>query len=943
MKILLHRSVCLILLLLSWKIQYAQPDLSQQILQVDPKVRIGTLDNGFTYYIRTNHKPEKRVEMRLAVNAGSVLENEDQQGLAHFVEHMCFNGTEHFEKNELKNYLESIGMRFGADMNAYTSFDETVYMLTIPSDSLEQLEKGFLVMEDWAHRVTFEDYEIDKERGVIVEEWRIGQGFRQRLRDKYYPVVFKDSRYAVRIPIGKKEIIENCSYETLRNFYRDWYRPDLMALVVVGDIDPDYAEKKIIEHFSQLKNPEIIREREIFQVPDQPGVAVSIVTDKEAPSSLIYTLYKTDVLEETTHADYLEALKYSFITGMLNKRLYELSEQENPPFIGASFFYGSLGARTKDALQGYAQVGDNEIETGLTTLLLETERAYRFGFTQGEFERFKLDLLDQYENLFNEREKTESKLFASEYVRNFLTREPIPGIEFEYEFVRNHINSIDLEDINELITKIISNDNRVIVICAPEKPDITVPSEEDILKIVTQAKQTDIIPYKDKSVGISLLNDLPKAGKIKKMIKLDSIQAVEYDLSNGARVILKPTNFKDDEVLLTAFSMGGHSVYSDSDHFTAMNADGIIQESGVDSFSNSDLDKILAGKSIYVAPIISYESEQIVAECKTSDLEEMFQLLYLYCTDPRINKPAFNSYISKKKDLYENMAKDPQNYFYDQYYRFKAQNHPRGDYLPLPGDWDNVRFERAIEIYKDRFIDAGGFTYILVGSFSIDSVIPLVRTYIGGLPRIKREETYIDLGIRPPNKKEIHNVYKGNDPKSLALLYFEKEIPWNARDAFMISILATILDIRYVDILREKMSGVYSVRAKASMQKIPYSCSNLMITIPCAPENVDTLVHAAVDVIAEIQEHGVDSLTIAKAKEIRRRQLEVSKKTNRFWLNSIKSAIMNDQGLGNVTHDEYIDQVSTDEIQRVARQYFDVNNYLQVVLFPETLNTPIQQ
>lgn len=925
----------LVLVLFYANTLYAQQELSQQFLPVDPKVRIGKLDNGFTYYIRVNQKPEKRVEMRLAVNAGSILENDDQQGLAHFVEHMCFNGTEHFEKNELKNYLESIGIRFGPELNAYTSFDETVYMLTIPSDSINLLEKGFLVMEDWAHRVTFADQEIDKERGVLIEEWRMGQGYSQRMRDKYFPVLFKDSKYAERLPIGKKEIIEDCSYETLRSFYRDWYRPGLMALVVVGDIDPDYAEKKIIEHFSNLKDPAVVRKRELFNVPDQKGTLVSIVTDKEAPVSLTYTIYKTDVQVEKTYADYLRMIQYSFLTGMLNRRLVELTEKENPPFIGANFSYGGLGARTKDALQGYALVGETGINRGLEATLLETERVYRHGFTQGEFERYKLDLLNQYENAFKERDKTESRQWAGEYIRNFLEEEPIPGIEFEYEFVSQNIHLINLDYINALAKKLITTDNRVIVIGAPEKDAVVVPKDEEIMGLAASISQMEVAPYEDKLVSTELLAKLPISGKITEQISLDSIEAVDLRLSNGTRVILKSTNFKNDEILFSAYSLGGHSVYSDADHFTAMNADGIIQESGVANFSNSDLNKVLAGKSIYVAPVISYETEQISAQSKTSDLESMFQLIYLYFTDPRVDQSAFNSYISKKKDLFENLAKEPQNYFYDQYYRFKAQNHPRGDYLPKAEDWNKINFQRAIELYRDRFADPQNFTFIMVGAFNIDSVKPFIEQYIGGLPTVNRDESYTDLGIRPPKEKEVHDVFKGTDPKSLAIVYFEKQQPWNERDAFMISSLSDILGFNYVDLLREEMSGVYTVRARASMQKIPYSCASLQIVIPCAPDNVDSLVHAAIGVLAGIQEKGVDSEDIIKARETRRRQLETSLKTNKYWLSTIQNALINGKELENITQEEYIDQISSEEIQRVAREYFNVNHYLQVVLYPE--------
>ncbi|MBN1598628.1 MAG: insulinase family protein [Bacteroidales bacterium] len=916
-------------------IKAEQCDTLSKLMPVDGIVRIGKLENGFTYYIRKNTKPENRVEMHLAVNAGSILEEEDQLGIAHFVEHMCFNGTKHFEKNEMVEYLQSIGMRFGAEVNAFTSFDETVYMLTIPTDSAELMDKGFLMMEDWAHNVSFDEEEIDKERGVIIEEWRLGRGPWQRMRDKYLPVIFKDSRYAERLPIGKKEIIENCSYETVSSFYLDWYRPDLMALIVVGDIDPDRMEEKIQEHFAGISLAKEERERTEYDVPDNIGTLISITTDVEAPASLVRLFYKTDAIPVITQQDYLNNLQYSFLSGMINRRLAELAENENPPYIGANYFYGSLGARTKDALQGYAIVGEKGIERGLLTLLTENERILRYGFTPGEFERYKLDLLNRYEAAYNERDKTESKTWAGEYVAHFLDNEPIPGIEFEFRFLQENIDEIKLEGINSLAQQLIKNDNRIIVINAPENDSIILPDEQKLLALASSVVDMDIEPYTDEVSGKELLTEVPEPSKIVSEIYHNNIEAYELHLSNGAKVILKPTDFKNDQILLSAFSLGGHSVYPDEDHFTALNTDGIIQESGVAEYSNTELSKLLAGKTVYVAPSVSYSSESITARAKASDIESMFQLIYLYFTDPRKDESAFNSFLTKKKELYANLSKDPENYFFDKYYRIRAQDHPRGNYLPKAEDWDKVNYERALEIYSDRFADAGNFTFVIIGKFSIDTVKTYLKQYIGSLPTIDRSETYIDLGIRPPGGKEVHNIYLGSDPKSLALLYFEKEKPWNRKDAFLIDVLGEILGYRYIEVLREEMSGVYTSRASAALQKIPYEKSTLQILIPCAPENVDSLVQVAVGELKKIQDAGVEEKDLNKARESRKRQLEENLKKNGFWLSAIQEALINDLPLDNITDEQYMNSITSDELKRVANEYFDANNSLQVVLYPE--------
>jgi len=428
---------------------------------------------------------------------------------------------------------------------------------------------------------------------------------------------------------------------------------------------------------------------------------------------------------------------------------------------------------------------------------------------------------------------------------------------------------------------------------------------------------------------------VPAKGSIISEKTLDELDALDLRLSNGARVILKATDFKNDEVLFSAFSRGGHSVYGDEDHFTALNTDGIVKESGVAEYSNTDIRKILAGKTVYVVPSISYETETISGQTKSSDLESMFQLIYLYFTDPRVDSGAFLSYISKRKDLFENLAKDPQNYFFDKYYRILAQNHPRGDYLPVPEDWGKIDFQRAIQIYKDRYADPGNFTFVFVGAFSIDTMKSFIEQYIASLPGIEREESYVDLGIRPPDEKQIHAIFKGNDPKSIAIVYFEEERAWNEKDAFMVSVLNDILDFRYIEKLREEMSGAYTTRVSASLNQIPYEYSSLQIMIPCSPENVDSLVSVAIGELDSIRLHGVKQKDIIKAKETRRRQLETNVKINTFWLSSIQKAILNDLDLNSVTDEEYIGQISSEEIQRVANGYFDTDEYLEVVLYPE--------
>ncbi|UCH13496.1 MAG: insulinase family protein, partial [Bacteroidales bacterium] len=914
----------------------AQTTDADKILPFDEKIRTGKLENGLKYYIRYNKKPEKRIEMRLAVDAGSILEDEDQLGLAHFVEHMCFNGTKNFEKNELISYLQSVGIKFGPDVNAYTSFDETVYMLTIPSDSTDILNKGYLVMEDWAHNVSFENEEIDKERGVIIEEWRLGRGPWQRMRDEYLPVLFKESRYADRLPIGKKEIIENSDYETLKRFYHDWYRPDLMAFIVVGDMDVDETEAKIKQHFSNLNPPESPRPRSLYEVPDHDETLVSIAVDKECPLNVAQVFYKSDAEQNETYGDYRRMLINSLLTGMLNQRLSELTEKPEPPFINAETYYGSLWARTKYAFQASALVAENGIQEGLQALFEENLRVRKHGFTEGELERYKSEMLRFYEKHYNERDKTESSSYASEYIRNFLEDEPVPGIEFEYAFALSNIPGITLEEVNSAAKKLITDGNRVIVINAPDKENIIVPSEDELLALVSQVEQSDISPYADRQIATELMENVPQKGSIIEEKKIEEIDVAEIKLSNGVRVVLKSTDFKNDEILMSAFSPGGHSLYPDEDHQSAINADGVIEESGVSSFSVSDLSKILAGKTVGVSPSIGYYFEGFGGSCSPGDLESMFKLIYLYFTKPREDTSSFQSFVNKQKGLYKNLLSDPMQYYFDQYRRIKNNHHPRAPKLPSEEDYKKIDFNRTINIYKDRFADASDFTFFFVGAFNTDSIKPLIETYLGSLPDIERKEMWRDLNIRTPEGKVEKTVKKGMDPKSYVAVYFDKEIEWNERDEHLLWTIGRILNRKYIEILREEMSGIYGISTSSGINKIPYSHAYLQILFPCSPSNIDSLTNTALKEIIKIQEQGVSDEDLNKAKEIQRREIEENIKKNRYWLNSLRKCYLYGTDFSRFTdYDKRINAISSGELKRVANEYIDIDEYVKVVLLPE--------
>jgi zinc protease len=908
-------------------------DRLEQPIPVDNTIRIGKLDNGFTYYIRQNGKPEKRVELRLVVKAGSVLEDEDQRGLAHFTEHMAFNGTKNFAKNELVHYMQSVGVQFGPEVNAGTGFNETTYMLTLPTDSAHILEKGFQIMEDWAHSLTFDDGEIDKERGVITEEWRLNQGLSQRLQDKLFPVLFENSKYAVRLPIGTIEVIQGAPHATLKKFYSDWYRPDLMALIVVGDIDPDAVEKTIKDHFNSLKNPENSRPRTKIPVPDHEGTRMLIFSDKEMPVVQTVLFCMLDHFSQTQQKDYRKMMMYQMIAGMLTQRINELREKPDPPVMAGQVSYGSM-VPEKDMFQIAAVVPEKAITQGIEAMVKETERAVRFGFTPGEISRQKSEMLTSYENAYNERGKTNSANYAAEYARNFTVAEPIPGIEFEYEFVKQYIDGITPEEINELLKQSLKQDNRMLAILAPQKDGLVLPDSITVEKAIEQAQSAELTAYVDKISGSQLIKNQPKPGRILLTKKDEAIGTVEMKLSNGARVVLKPTDFKNDQVLFSSYSPGGYSLYSLSDHESATMADDIVSECGVGDYSSSDLTKLLAGKNVSAGPYIGEYFEGVTGSSVPKDLESMFQLVYLYFTAPRKDSVMYESIMSLQKSYYNNALSDPDTYFGDQFTRAKTQNNPLADVIPDEKELATISLDKIMKVYNDRFADASDFTFFIVGSFKIDSIKPLVEIYLASLPSLKRGENWKDMGIRPPSKKTDKPVYKGNDPKSRIGLYFEIPVTWSTQEDHVFESLGDLLDIRYIDVIREELSGAYTISVNADMGMVPYSRAFINVIIPCAPENTEKLTKAAIDEIRNIQQNGVKPEDLVKVKEARRRNLEKNLKENGYWLSQLLTGYRYNDPELITRYSGWIESLTSEQIQEAAKK-IDLKKYVRVVLYPE--------
>lgn len=927
---------------LSWSYAAAQDydqlfkDLNNEI-PLDPNIKKGKLENGITYYIKKNSKPEDRLTLRLVVNAGTLLETEAQDGLAHFVEHMCFNGTKNFKKNEIVQYLQSIGVKFGADLNAYTSFDETVYFLPIPTDSDSIIDNGFQIIEDWAHNALLNSEEVEKERGVILEELRLRNDAGRRMANEYIPALLNNPVYEDILNSEKEtENIKNFEYEALVKYYKDWYRPDLMAVIAVGDLDPEVIEEKIKEHFGDIpaaKNP---KERRSFEIPDHQDTRVEIASDREATQTTVQVYYKDDEKEIKTLNDYKGLLLNSLYTGMLNLRLRELTQRPNPPFIVGGVSYGSTWNRNKNAFSAYASVAETGIESGLRALLTENERARRFGFTEGELERYKMELLKMYEQAYNERNKTESSAYADEFQRNYLDGETIPGISFEYAFAKHILDKITLEEVNRLGEEFIKDYNRVIIVTAPERENLVLPTEAGLLAIFEEVDNAELSPYEDKLSGAKLLSELPEAGDITSEKTNEETGVTYLELSNGISVALKPTDFKNDEIIFTAFSKGGSSLYGDEKYESAAFADAIVQGCGFGDYSPSDLQKILAGKVVNVSPYIGELEEGMDGRCTPEDMETMFKLIHLAFTSPHQNEDLYHAYLSRLKAYYKNVLENPMNYFYNERIKFMAQHHPRAGGYPTEEDFEKVKFEEAFNIYKDRFSNAGDFTFVFVGNFKTEGIKPLLARYLASLPALEEEESFKDVGIRPPSGVAKKEVRRGNDPKSLVYMYFHNDYDFNRKTNYYINSLAEALEIKLIEILREEQSGVYSTGVFAQTNKYPYENYNLVIAFPCGPENVDTLIHSAHEEIRKIQRNGVTLEDMVKVKETQKREMEVNLKQNSFWKNVIKNSITYGWELEEILdYERRIDELTSKDLQKAANKYFDFDNKATIVLYPE--------
>ena len=926
----------LILLLFSFSV-FAQQNL-KDTLPVDPNVKIGKLSNGLTYYIRQNKKPEQKVELRLVVNAGSILENNSQQGLAHLSEHMAFNGTTHFKKNDIISFLQSIGVGFGNDLNAYTGFDETVYILPIPTDKPSNIDKGFQILEDWAHNVTDKDEDIDNERPIVLEESRLGKGAQDRINRKIYPLLYAGSLYANRLPIGIDSIVRNAPYDTLRSFYHDWYRPDLMAVIVVGDINPAKAEELIKRYFGPNKNPVNERPRIHPEVPPYKKSVAEVITDKEATSFVYHVYYSPEkVKPDVTLGDYKNDLVKDIFSDLLNQRLRELTQKENPPFVYAASGFGSE-ARGYESFEAYIGTGNSDSLTGLKAFEEELERVKKYGFSKDELERSKADMLNYIERAYNERNKTESASYVEEYIRNFLTKEPIPGIANEQKYYKELLPQITVEEVNKVADKLSKNPNQFIALSGPEiKDSSSLPTDAQILAVNEEVQKMDIKPYEEKKIQTSLLTQMPKAGKIVSTKKNTLLGTTNYTLSNGITVTFKHTDFKNDQFLMSAIRPGGKNNYGLADKYNAEYMISVISSMGVGNFSPVDLKKALSGKTVNVRPTFSQVSSGFSGSSSVKDAESMMQLVYLYATSPRVDTTLFRSFIQKNKSQLAFLGANPQVVFIDTLFKAMYHDNPLAPIaVPKVEYFDALNLNRIMQMYKENFSNENQMHFTFTGSISADSLKPLLEKYIASLPVTSKKFNYVDNKVRLAKGKVDVNVYKGKEPKAMILKVYSGELPYSDELNLKAEAISEVLNIRIDEELREKLKAIYGGGTEVQFEKIPYSHYVFFLTLPTGPEKVDTLLKAANAEIEKLIKNGPSKTDLEKVKKQWEEQHKVSIKENGVWLSELQDFYFPG---GNpdyfINYDKYVDALTPKEIQEAAKLLLTTKNVITGILRPE--------
>ncbi len=908
-----------------------------QKLPLDPKVRYGKLDNGLTYYIRHNELPKDRCEFFIAQNVGAILEEDNQNGLAHFLEHMAFNGLTHFPGKTMSDYLETIGVKFGANLNAGTGLDQTVYNISdVPVTRPGIVDSCLLILHDWSCGILLQAEEIDKERGVIREEMRSYGGAGFRIGEQLRPQILPGSQYAKRNIIGTEQVIMNFTQQEIKDYYHKWYRPDLQALVIVGDIDPDQIESKLKTLFADVPKPVNPAERIHYPVPDNVEPLVGIATDKEATGSSLSVYFKQDIVPadmKATAAGLMINYLNSAASQMLNNRLWELTQKANPPYINAGSYYGSFyGATTKDARGVYASIKENDVETAMKTISREMERVNKYGFTASEYDRARTNILKGYENSYKERDKTRNPNYAYTYVNLFTRGGYAPGAEFLYNTMNNLAPAISVEAVNKYIQDMLGDKNIVITYTAPEKEGVTVPTKEQLLSWFTEAKNEDIKPYEDKVSNEPLLKDLPKAGTIKSETKDARFGTTNLTLSNGVKVIIKQTDFKDDEIQMSSTSPGGSSLFPESEMVNIKVYNSIANVGGLGNFSQTDLDKLLTGKKVYAYPSVSLTHEGISGSSSIKDFETMLQLVYLNFTAPRMDQDAFESYISRMKSQLQSQLASPNIALIDTLTAVAYKNKERSSRLTT-ADMDKVNYQLIMDWRKDRFKDASDFTFVFVGNINPDSAKAEIAQYLGALPSINRKETFAKVATEY-NEGMIKNDFNKEmtDPKTTVIDIYSGTLKDDMFSKVRMSMLTQILDIIYTEKVREDEGGTYGVGVSGSISNnYPKGYSSVFINFETNAEKKDLLNGIILKEFQGLADNGPREVDFQKVKESMLKNYQQNLKENGYW-NNIITGFYREGYDGYTNYEKTVNAMTPADVKALAKQFLDQKNLIQVIM-----------
>ncbi len=909
-------------------------------LPVDKNVRIGQLDNGLTYYIRHNKLPENRAEFYIAQKVGSILEEPQQRGLAHFLEHMAFNGTKNFPGDDkglgVIPWCETVGIKFGTNLNAYTSIDETVYNISnAPIDRTGVLDSCLLILHDWSNYILLKDDEIDKERGVIREEWRSRNSGMLRVYTDLLPTIYQGDKYADCMPIGSIDVINNFPYKDIRDYYHKWYRPDLQGIVIVGDIDVDTVEAKLKAVFADVQKPVNPAERTYYPVTDNKEPIVAIGTDKEVDDPSIEIYFKQDATpdSEKNNVGYL-ASQYmtSMISSMLNARLSELVQSANPPFTRASSYYSDFFvAKTKEAFALSASSKADGIETALKTLLQETERARRFGFTESEYARARANYLQSLESAYNEREKTKHGSYVREYVQNFLNGEPIPGIEAEYAMMNQLAPNIPLQAMNMVMQQLVPDSNQVVIIAGPAKEGLKYPTKEEVINLLKGMKDLDLQAYVDKVSDEPLMKEAPKGGKIISEKEGDIYGSTKLVLSNGVTVYVKKTDFKADEIRMKGTSLGGKSIFPDKDALNFAVMDNVIAVGGLGNFSQVDLTKVLAGKKVSVNAGLGATTENVFGTCSPKDFETMMQLTYLTFTAPRKDAEAFESFKNRMKAQLESAQANPLSSINDSLQKAMYNNHPRV-VMMKPEMVDQIDYDRILEMYNDRFKDASDFTFYFVGNIDLETAKPLIAEYLGALPAINRKETFKDtkMSIRKGVYKNEYAKEQQTPTATIVFLYSGKA-PYTLKNDILLSFATQVLDMVYTEEVREKAGGTYGVNCFGDLQKYPKEQLLLQIVFQTDPAKKDKLAGIVVDELKKLAAEGPSDVHLQKVKEYMLKKYADNQKENGYWMNNLNDYFYYGMDMTE-GYTDIVNSITAKDIQKFVSDLLKQGNEIEVTM-----------